>query len=203
MKPLGLCASLALLSSSAQAHAQTIVFSDDFDAENGGVGRLNYEGFAQWSVSDGALDLIGGGQSDFLPGNGLYLDLDGSLANPDAATLTSLALDLVAGRYELQFDLSYNAEFASMRASDLLDIRVAGLGLRSLTSVEGLSQDAFTPTVIGFDLEQATRGSIVFDHLGGDNGGFIIDNVSLVLIPSPGAVTMLGVAGLGVGRRRR
>ena len=31
----------------------TIIFSDNFNAENGGVGVLNYNSFANWSVSGG------------------------------------------------------------------------------------------------------------------------------------------------------
>ena len=37
----------------------TIIFSDNFNAENGGVGVLNYNSFANWSVSGGTGDLIG------------------------------------------------------------------------------------------------------------------------------------------------
>ena len=54
------------------------VFFDDFNAENGGVGQTNYTGFANWAVQDGTVDLIGNGFFDFFPGNGLYVDVDGS-----------------------------------------------------------------------------------------------------------------------------
>ena len=65
-----------------------VIFSDNFDGENGGVGALNYTGFANFSVSNGLVDLIGNGFFDFLPGNGLYVDLDGSTS--DAGVLTKV-----------------------------------------------------------------------------------------------------------------
>ena len=73
-----------------------VIFSDNFDGENGGVGALNYAGFANFTVSNGSVDLIGNGYFDYLPGNGLYIDLDGSTS--DAGVLTeSPALALAAG----------------------------------------------------------------------------------------------------------
>ena len=45
------------------------------------VGALNFTNFPQWTVGDGAVDLIGNGFFDFIPGNGLYLDLGGSASN--------------------------------------------------------------------------------------------------------------------------
>lgn len=54
---------------------------DNFDTENGGVGVLNYSGFANFNVanagSGGAIDLIDNGFFDY-PGNGLYVDICGS-----------------------------------------------------------------------------------------------------------------------------
>ena len=47
-----------------------VIFSDNFDGENGGVGALNYAGFANFTVSNGSVDLIGNGFFDYLPANG-------------------------------------------------------------------------------------------------------------------------------------
>ena len=47
----------------------TILLSESFDSENGGLGVLDYSGFGGWTVSDGTVDLIG---------NGLYIALDAS-----------------------------------------------------------------------------------------------------------------------------
>ena len=51
-----------------------VIFSDNFNAENGGTGVLNYNSFNNWTVTDGTVDLIGNGFFDFYPGNGLYVD---------------------------------------------------------------------------------------------------------------------------------
>ena len=80
------------------------VFSDDFDAENGGAGVLNYGGFANWTVSNGTVDLIGNGFIDLLPGHGLYVDMDGSTG--DAGRITSRTFDLVPGEYQIVLSIA-------------------------------------------------------------------------------------------------
>jgi hypothetical protein len=45
-----------------------------------GEGELNYKSFTNWNVTGGSIDLMGNGFLDFLPGNGLYVDLAGSYA---------------------------------------------------------------------------------------------------------------------------
>ena len=63
------------------AASATPIFEDNFDSENGGNGVTNYTGFINWTVTDGTVDLIGNGYFDFFPGNGLYVDMDGSTNN--------------------------------------------------------------------------------------------------------------------------
>lgn len=53
-----------------------------------GVGSLNFTNFLQWEVAAGHVDLIGQNPDgpalfDLVPGNGLYVDLCGSIANGD------------------------------------------------------------------------------------------------------------------------
>ena len=45
-----------------------------FGTENGGIGVLNYTGFANYTVSKGSVDLIGNGYFDAYSGNGLGVD---------------------------------------------------------------------------------------------------------------------------------
>src|SRR5579862_1829881 len=78
-------AAFALCVGAPAAHAQVYLLNDNFNTENGGVGQLNYTGFDNWNVS-GAVDLIGNGFFDFYPGNGLYVDMNGS---PGPGTMTS------------------------------------------------------------------------------------------------------------------
>lgn len=81
-----------------------------------GLPQLNYEGFINWDapIVDGPVDLIGGtppyAKYDFLPGNGLYIDLAGSGA-PWKGKMTlkdSVKPTLAADDYELSLYLAGN-----------------------------------------------------------------------------------------------
>lgn len=90
-----------------------------------GVGQLNYTGFANWDVIASYVDLIGKNEGgpplyDFLPGNGLYVDLAGStsgvanlgvMRTKSAFTLTSgktfrLICRLAANQREMITDVN-------------------------------------------------------------------------------------------------
>lgn len=88
MRVAAVVAVMLVLTEAGTAQA-TVLLSDNFNSENGGAGTLNYAGFVNWTVSDGSVDLCGNGFCDFLPGNGLYVDMDGSTGN--AGKLTSVA----------------------------------------------------------------------------------------------------------------
>jgi hypothetical protein len=185
-------AAVALLALSGAANAG-VLFADSFDSENSGFGTLNYTGLANWTVSSGSVDLIGVGFIDLLPGNGLYLDLDGTTS--DAALLTSNLINLPAGQYELSFDL------AGSQRGDINTVHVSFLG--ETLDVTLASSVPFTRYTIPVSVGNAASGSIVFDHEGNDNFGLLLDNVEVRLVPSPGAA-MAGVAMFGaVGARRR
>lgn len=158
----------------APAHAEDIVFVDTFDEENGGVGILNYGDFAKWTVSDGFVDLIGNGFNDFLPGNGLYLDLDGSGA--DAGVLTSELIELEAGDYRLQFELGENS---GEPVSNSMTVSVGAFLSATLTS-DDANNEPPTFVELPFTVGADTQASIVFDHDGGDNFGLLIDDVRLI-----------------------
>ena len=184
----------AVVAFTAQVQAATI-FLDNFNSENGGVGALNYTGFANWSVSAGTVDLIGNGFFDFYPGNGLYVDLDGSSGL--AGTLISKSFALGAGSYVLSFDLG-----GSQRGDvNTVDVNV-DLGVASQTYVVN-SADPLTTRTIAFILASPQTIDLSFHNLGGDNVGAILDNVSLT-VPEGGATAVLlglGLAGLGIFRR--
>ena len=63
-KTLTVASALTTLFAS-QAIGAGVLLQDNFDAENGGTGILNYGTvngvFANWTVSDGHVDLIGNG----------------------------------------------------------------------------------------------------------------------------------------------
>ena len=180
-------AGLALLSTVSQGNA-AVLLSDNFNSENGGVGTTNYTGFANWSVTSGSVDLIGNGFFDFYPGNGLYIDLDGSTNQP--GQLTS-HLTFAPGSYVLTFDLGGNARGDVNKTTDI----TLGNFSTSLTLASASPYQLYTYTFT------TTGGNLVFTDLpGGDQDiGNILDNVTVSSTPLPSTWTMLiaGLVGLG------
>ena len=72
------CIGLCLIFVLSPINAQQVLFEDNFDTENDGIGELSYDNLANWTILSGGIDLIGNGFWDAYPGNGLYLDLDGT-----------------------------------------------------------------------------------------------------------------------------
>jgi hypothetical protein len=65
--------SALILFTTAPARSVTLL-TDNFNAENGGVGVANYTNFTNWIA--GGVSLDGNGFNDVLPGNGLYADFN-------------------------------------------------------------------------------------------------------------------------------
>ncbi|SFE72583.1 hypothetical protein [Nitrosomonas sp. Nm166] len=98
--------SLILLPSLSQATTQATIFSDDFNKDALALNQTVFKG--GWTVSGGAVDLIGKGDPFFdfplLSGNGRYVDLDGSM---NQAGSFQKELSLTGGQeYKLTFDLA-------------------------------------------------------------------------------------------------
>jgi hypothetical protein len=197
---LTLCGVLAL-AMVGQLKATTI-FSDNFNAENGGIGALNYTAFANWSVSGGTVDLIGSpGFFDFFPANGLYVDLDGT--SFQAGTLTSIGIPITPGNYVLSFLLA-----GSQRGDfNTIHVNVSG-GLAS--STYSLNSDTpLTLETMSFTVLAPTTINLSFHNAGGDNIGLILDNVRLNQVSSPvpdsGSTILflaIGMFGLGLMGRK-
>ena len=183
-KPLLTLLFSTVLAASASAHAN-LLFEDNFNAE---ARELNTT-LSNWTVSNGSIDVIGTGYFDFYPGNGNYLDLDGSSRNAGKiTTLTSFALN-PGFTYLLSFDLG------GSKRGDSNSVNVA-LGNFSetftLASSAGWQNITRSITVQG---DMSSRLS--FDHAGGDNMGLILDNVSVTAVPEPETYALM-LAGLGL-----
>ena len=184
-----------------QSHA-TIIFSDNFNTENGGIGQLNYNSFANWSVTNGTVDLIGSpGFYDFFPGNGLYVDLDGT--SFQAGTLTSTAIPVAPGSYILSFLLA-----GSQRGDvNTVQVNVSG-GLASSTYTLA-SNVPLTLETMSFTVLAPTAINLSFHNEGSSNNiGLILDNVTLnrvsTAVPDSGStIVFLGIAIIGLGLMAR
>jgi len=189
----------ALLSVSASA---TVILQDNFDSEAGAVGNssLNYNSFANWSVSNGTVDVVSNGDYGIscAGGSGKCVDLDGSTNN--AGVLTSNLLSLAAGSYTFSFDISGNQRNYSN------DSMVMTLGGFLNESFSLASSDPWKTKTYNFTVASATSNNITFNHDGWDNVGILLDNVSLKMtsqVPEPSALILLGLGLLGLGLARR
>ncbi|WP_205854166.1 PEPxxWA-CTERM sorting domain-containing protein [Phenylobacterium kunshanense] len=215
-----------ILSSAGAAHAG-IVFSDNFNGENGGVSALNYAGFANFTVSDGTVDLLNG-----FPGlscvSGGCVDLDGSTGNAGTMMTSGLFSFNAGDVVTFSFDLSGNQrngaqdsftagfKFAGVTALDYYSTGGA-FGVATPftnfftgdinTSAGVASGSPFQTYTLSFRAASAGQTRIYIGAAGGDNIGPIVDNVTLsttaVPEPSTWAMMLLGFGSLGAILRRR
>jgi len=164
--------STATLIFASKAEATTLLLSDNFNNENNGVGILNYRNLNNWNITDGNIDLIGNGFFDFTPGNGLYLDLDGSTLNAGRIESKSIFSFNPGETINLTFDiLGQNPQFdtsnnqVTVTLGNLLD--------------ETFSLDDLGTITRQIQVTSAETTNLIFDHAGGDNGGLLLDNVRL------------------------
>jgi hypothetical protein len=186
-----LTAVLGGLAVCSQVFANSVVLSDNFDSENGGNGAANFNSFANWTVSNGTVDLIGNGFHDFYPSNGLYVDLDGSSYQ---AGVFQTTLSFSAGIYELAFEIS-----GSQRG----DTNVVLIQFGDYSKQLILNSDfPLTPFVLKI---HTTGGHLSFQNQGADNNGAILDNITLTPVPEPSSIALcaIGFSGLGILARKQ
>jgi hypothetical protein len=206
MKPLRnlTLAALGVLAFAAQSQAAAVLFEDNFDTNTISVPGTP----AGWTAFQGSVDRIGQiGASmahNFLPGNGIYIDMDGtSFPYAEGGIHTNQVFNLVPGyTYTLSYDLA-----GSQRGdgSNRVDAYIPGALVattRTLANMAGFTTftDTFTvaaPVMAEIFFRAVTRVS--------DNIGLLLDNVKLTAVPLPAAVWLLlsGIAGLGAFARRR
>lgn len=149
-----------------------VVFTSGLDGENGGKGAENYNAFADWNVVDGCVDLHGNGFFDVQPGNGLYIDLDGSCSK--AGTIESkTAYQLEPGTYVLEFYLAGNQQI------DAADSVVVSLGDLFQKEIRLERREPFKLFTQEIQVGQATSAKVRFAHAGADKQGILLDLVRL------------------------
>lgn len=153
-----------------------VIFFEDFDDENDGVGVNNWTAFRQWNVLDGCVDLHGNGFYDVQRGHGLYVDLDGS-CNHGGTIETREAVELQPGIHVLEFWLAGNQRLeradtvrvtVTTASATLLD-REYEIGWRQPFRLYSERVDAASPVSV----------RIRFQNHGGDNQGALLDVIRL------------------------
>jgi len=172
MSLLPLCISAVL----AQSASAGVIFFDDFNAENGGVSAPDWNNFAKWKVTSGGVDIIGNGIWDLQPGNGLYVDLDGS-QGAAGTMITKNSLNLAAGDYELSFRLAGHLRPNYGLNDEPVFVEV-GNGVISHTFTLPYSAN-FQTFSLPFSLATAQAVNLKFQGFGGDNVGPLLDDVKL------------------------
>jgi hypothetical protein len=190
---VGLMALAVLLGPFSPGAQAAPLLSDNFNSENGGVGRLNYTNFANFNVTAGSVDLIGNGFFDFYPGHGLYVDLDGSTGQ--AGTLTSM-LTFAPGAYQLSFELG-----GSQRG--VLDHVMVRFGD---FSQQFTLQSADPLTLFSLAVTTSTAGPLSFQNVEPGDIGAILDNVTVTAnasVPEPSTLALMTLGGLCMAGWRR
>ncbi len=211
LKVLLLSGALALTAASAEA---ATVFSDNFNSDTPGLNSPGDTYFSSTSPSNNvpniaSIDIIGSGPSgtsfDLLPGNGYYVDLDGSSGygnKPLAGQLTYKGT-FAPGNYTLVFELAGNQRGAGAQTTEVL------AGNVSQTYALVPSSQGFTTEVIHFTSTGSDNG-LQFDEIGplptfgSDQQGNLLDNVTVFsAVPEPAtwAMMLLGFFGMAFAIR--
>lgn len=163
------------------------VFSDNFDTDVLATNQTTFNG--GWTVSNGTVDVIGDPSFyDMLPGNGRYVDLDGSSGQ---SGFFSKDFSLTAGLvYTATFDLAGSQRGDSESVHVQFGDTYADYTLNSGDGFSNYSL-SFTPTV-------TDTYFLSFQNVGGDNVGALLDNTSVSAVPEPETYAMLLIGLLAV-----
>lgn len=205
LRIFGLAAvTLASLAAAHPASAQALL-TDTFNSENGGGGQLNYTGFANFNASN--IDLIGNGYFDYIPGNGLYVDLSG---NSGGSITSKTSYTLAPGTYELRFDLGNPDRGGYNVAANSTTVTFGSVYSRTFQIPVA---DSFTTFTEDFTVSSATTGYLSFAENNPTPTGDYLDNVSLTKVNAPvpeasttvslGLLLALGLSGVLIARKKR
>jgi hypothetical protein len=181
-----------------------VVLNENFNAVGQGLNATNIG--PNFTVTNGAVDVIGTGFFDFYPGNGNYVDLDGSMLL--LGTIGSAAFG--PGTYHLTFDVgSYTYNHAYI--TEDIKVTLGGFSTTLTPTVDSSVNPGSPFEHVVLDFTTATGGVLSFSAINssnpgqGTNVGPILDNVVLTAVPEPAtwAMMILGFFGIGFMAYRR
>jgi len=196
----------ALTAFAAPAQALT-VFSDNFDAENGGLTALHHTGFANFTTV-GSVDIVKSGAYG-ITCSGSCVDLVGS---PGAGALVSNFFNYAAGdKITLSFDLGGSQRLAATSLSKFEFQMTSTTDGFFADAFSLLSNDPFATYSYSFTASAAGLLQFAFSSPGKPGKGTVgplLDNVVLDItsaVPEPTTWAMMigGLALVGVSLRRR
>ncbi len=152
---------------------ERVLFFDDFDSENSGRGTDNWTNFQNWNVIEGCVDLHGNGYFDVQPGNGLYVDMDGSCLEAGTIEMKDPVRLIPGASYVVEFWLSGNQRWET---SDSMDVTLGNVwGERFVLGTD----DDFALYTRHVDVSDTVDVRLRFDHFGGDDQGILLDLVRI------------------------
>ncbi len=179
--------------------AQVPLFFDGFLTDNAGAPANDFNGFIQWTVTNGSVDLVGGnvpGVDDPAMG-GRFVDLAGSSNDPGEFT-TKVPLIFAAG-------VTYNLSFVYSNTGGAMNQATATIGSQLFNIVA--TNANFVSFSQDFSFATMTTATLSFLDLGVgmDNFGVGIDDVQISqVVPEPGPIALLTLGGaLFLARRIR
>lgn len=206
-----LLAAFTALSGASHAAVQSInmadvqselVFYDNFDGNTWGrsVTPIN------WTVTDGTIDIHGSpGDIDYLPGNGYYIDLDGS--SPGTLSVGVFLTENVgyAATYLLAGSQRADLVGWQLGANPIEPLDMVDVTFGTSAAVHTMdANDPLTTFTQYFTPTQSGMYALTFRNQGDDWVGAILAEVTIATVPEPtsAALMLLGLGGACWASRR-
>ncbi|MCC6223314.1 MAG: hypothetical protein IT201_07450 [Thermoleophilia bacterium] len=149
------------------------VFHDDFDGYALGLSKTAFGG--TWSTGDTNVDVIGTGLWDLMPGNGAYIDMEGSGGNP-VGHLTTQTL-FQPGTYCLRVWVAGNHRNGE---PDTVEIQLGS----DWWIVNRLRDDPFEVEEMRVTLAWPSTIELIAGGIGWNEAGLLVGEVELLALPS-------------------